>query len=66
MRKFLRWIDGKKTYIVSVGVIVYAALATRGIVPKPEQTADWLYLVAAYAVTLRSTLRKFYDRVKED
>jgi len=65
MSKIVKWLDGKKTYILSVAIIVYAILAAKGLVPKPDQVQDWAVLVAAYAITLRSTLSKFLDEISK-
>ena len=61
MQAIIDYLDGKKTYILSIAVIVYAALAYFGVAPEPDKVQAAMVIIAGYAFTLRSALTKFLD-----
>lgn len=63
MKTWIPWLDGKKTYILSGVIIVYAILAYAGVVPEPDKVIAAAIVVAGYAVTLRSAWTKFYAEI---
>ena len=64
MQAIVNYLDGKKTYILSIAVIVYAALAYFGVAPEPDKVQAAMVIIAGYALTLRSALAKFLDDLR--
>jgi len=64
MQAIIDYLDGKKTYILSIAVIVYAALAYFGVAPEPDKVQAAMVIIAGYALTLRSALAKFLDDLR--
>jgi len=61
MKQIVAYLDGYKTYILSIAIIVYAVLAYFGVAPEPDKVQAAMVVIAGYAFTLRSTLTKFLD-----
>jgi len=64
MQAIISYLDGKKTYLLSIAVIVYAALAYFGVAPEPDKVQAAMVIIAGYALTLRSALAKFLDDLR--
>jgi len=60
MASVIDFLAGKKTYILSVLVIVYAVLSALDYVPKPDEVSSFLIVVSAFAVTIRSAISTFF------
>jgi len=58
MKSILAFIDGYKTYILSVAIMVYAVLAYFGVAPEPDKVEAAMVIIAGYAITLRSAFGK--------
>jgi len=61
MKQIVAYLDGYKTYILSIAIIVYAVLAYFGVAPEPDKVQAAMVVIAGYAFTLRSALTKFLD-----
>lgn len=62
MRRFLGWMDGRKTYLLS-GVLVagVVALVFAGQI-SPAEAVSWI-IAAAFAFGFRSVLEKHHDEI---
>jgi len=59
MSKFVKWLSGKKVYILTGASVVYAILAITKVAPNPDQLAVWAVQVALIAAAFRATFGKF-------
>src|SRR5665647_260484 len=48
MQAIISYLDGKKTYLLSIAVIVYAALAYFGVAPEPDKVQAAMVIIAGY------------------
>ena len=65
MKEVIAWLDGKKTYIFNIAVIVYAVLAYFGMVPSIDEVAAGLVVVVGNAITFRSAIAKAFTDYTE-
>ena len=63
MQTLVTWLKGKKTYILSAIVVVYAVLAYFKVLPEPNVIAAAFVVIAGYAVTFRAALGAFWTDV---
>jgi hypothetical protein len=63
MQEIIDYIRGKKTYLLSAGVIIYAVLAYFGVLPEPNVIAAAFVVIAGYAVTFRAAIAKLIDEL---
>ena len=54
----LEYLAGKKTYLFTAAVVVYAALAHFGVVPSVDDAIAAVVVIAGYAITFRSAITK--------
>lgn len=54
----LEFLVGKKTYLFTLFVVVYAALAHFGVVPSVDDTIGAIVIIAGYAITFRAAIAK--------
>jgi hypothetical protein len=66
MDSVIQWLSGRKTYILSLAVIVYAVLAYYKVLPEPNVIAAAFVVIAGYAVTFRAALQKLWNDVPKD
>ena len=60
----LEFLSGYKTYIFTVAVLVYAALAHFGVVPSVDDTIGAIVIIAGYAITFRAAITKVVTDLK--
>jgi hypothetical protein len=63
MQALIGWLTGRKTYILSLVVIVYAVLAYFKVLPEPNVIAAAFVVIAGYAVTFRAALGQLWTDV---
>lgn len=58
MTSILEYLGGKKTYLFTAAVVIYAALAHFEVVPSVDDTIAAITIIVGYAITFRSAITK--------
>jgi len=64
MEEFIKWLKGKKSYILAVAVVVLGLLQGLGIFVMPEWS--WAVLAALGLAAIRAGVNKVADTIKKD
>ena len=61
MNSIVKYLSGKKTYIIALASVVYAILALDKLVPNPDKLGILILQVGALSVGFRAALQKLTD-----
>jgi hypothetical protein len=65
MSQIITWLKGKKTYLVSLAIVVVAALSYFKVIPEPNVIIGAAVAIAALAATFRSALKDAVKALEE-